>query len=201
MTDVPLKCDCGAFRAVVRRAGPRHGNRVVCYCAWCQAFARYLGREAEVLDEHGGTDVYQVSPGRLEILQGKDQLAGVHLSRQPTLRWHTACCRSPIGNTLDSNRLPFIGLIHTAIDTSGVAGGLDQLIGPVRGRVNGGSAYGDTSGLRIHKSAPPGAYWRVIKLMAWGRLSGEYKNSPLFDRESGKPVIEPSRQKNFVSEH
>lgn len=192
MADVPLQCSCGQFRAVVHRAGKRHGNRVICYCRDCQAFAKFLGRQDEILDAHGGTDVYQVSPGRLEILAGIEHLACVHLTEQPTLRWYTDCCRSPIGNTLATSRLPFIGLIHSCIDTSGVEGGLDALIGPVRARVNGGGARGDTSGLDIHDSAPISLYWHFGRMVLASKLSGEWKNSPLFDRQTGRPIVKPA---------
>jgi len=191
MHDVQLKCSCENFRAVLHRAGKGHGNRCICYCADCQAFAHFLGRECEILDRNGGTDVYQASPGRLEILDGLQRLSCVHLTEKPTLRWFTDCCRTPIGNTLNSNTLPFIGLIHNCIDVSGMEGGLDSLLGPVRARVNGGGAKGDTEGLSIHRSAPVSLYWRFGKMVLGAKLTGEHRKSPLFDRETGKPVAEP----------
>ena len=146
-----------------------------------------------MLDGNGGTDIYQASPGRLEILEGREQLACVHLTDQPTLRWFLNCCKSPLGNTLNTNKLPFIGLIHTCIDDSDAEGGLDALIGPVRARVNGDGATGNVEGLRIHRTAPISLYWRFAKMALGARLSGEYKQSPLFDRETGKPVVKPFR--------
>ena len=193
MTDLALKCDCGAFRGVLRRAGPRHGSRVVCYCKSCQAFAHFLGHAETVLDANGGTDVYQVSPGRLEILQGAEKLACVHLTRAPTLRWYADCCRAPIGNTLNTNRLPFIGLIHTCIDSAESPGGLDALIGPVRARLNGESATGDTANLEITEGTPISLYWRFGKLVLMTKLRGEHKRSPLFDRDTGLPIVKPIR--------
>jgi hypothetical protein len=194
MTEIRLKCRCDSFRALLHRAGKRHGNRCVCYCADCQAFAKYLGREDEILDRNGGTDIYQASPGRLEILRGIDRLVCVHLTEHPTLRWYTDCCKSPIGNTLNSNRLPFIGLIHSCIDVSNVEGGLDTLIGPVRARVNGSGARGDTRGLNIHRSAPLSLYLRFGRMVIASKLNGEYKRSPFFDRDTGKPIVLPLRQ-------
>ena len=194
MTEVMLRCACGAFGAVLHRAGTRHGNRCVCYCTDCQNFAAYLGREEEMLDAHGGTDIYQASPGRLEILQGREHLACVHLTDKPTLRWFTNCCRSPVGNTLNSNRLPFIGVIASAIDTSAIPGGLDELIGPIRARVNGAGAKGEVGELGIHQSAPLSLYWRFGRMVLAAKFSGEYRKSPLFDPESGRPIVKPIRQ-------
>ncbi len=193
MADIPIRCDCGEFRGVLHRAGPRHGSRVVCYCKSCQAFAHFLGRSEDVLDKNGGTDVYQASPGRLEIRQGQELLACVHLTKAPTLRWYTDCCRSPIGNTLNTNRLPFIGLIHSCIDTTEPSGGLDALIGPVRARLNGESASGDTSGLEIEHGTPLALYWRFGMLVLMTKLRGEHRKSPLFNRETGQPVVNPTR--------
>ena len=118
MTDLLIRCQCGAVRAVLHRAGPRHGNHCACYCQGCQNFARYLGREAEILDPNGGTDIYQASPGRLEILQGKEHLACVHLTERGALRWYTDCCKSPLGNTLATSNVPFIGLLTWSFDVS-----------------------------------------------------------------------------------
>ena len=50
-----LRCQCGAIRGHV--ALPAKTVRAICYCRDCQAFARYLARAGDVLDEHGGTDI------------------------------------------------------------------------------------------------------------------------------------------------
>ena len=109
--DVPLRCDCGQVRAVARGLSPSKGNRLVCYCNDCQAFAFYLDRAVDVLDEHGGTDIFQVAPCRIEILDGADQLRCIRLKERGLLRWFTACCRTPVGNTLGSIQSPFVGVI------------------------------------------------------------------------------------------
>src|SRR5687767_6325224 len=50
-----LRCQCGAIRGYV--ALPAKTVRAICYCRDCQAFARYLERAGDILDEHGGTDI------------------------------------------------------------------------------------------------------------------------------------------------
>jgi hypothetical protein len=178
---------------VVNGVGKRNGNRCACYCGSCQAFAHYLGRGEEILDANGGTDIYQVAPQRLEILEGREHLACVHLTKKPTLRWYTSCCKTPLGNTLNTHKLPFIGLIHNCIDASGIEGGLDAVVGPVRARVNGTDAIGDTRGLDLHETTPAAVYWRFAKFALPSRLSGAYKKSPLFDPETGRPIVKPIR--------
>lgn len=193
LTDIPIRCSCGKLQGKLRGASPRSGNHVICHCKDCQNFARYLGRADDVLDKWGGTEVYQASPGRLELTSGVDQLACVHLTEQPTLRWYANCCKTPLGNTLATNKLPFIGLIHAALDASAFPGGLDSVIGPVRARVNGSDATGNTSEIKLYKSAPFGVYLRFFKVLLASKFSGNYRKSPLFDPATGRPVVKPIR--------
>ena len=93
----PLQCRCGTLKGVI--ANPRSGNRVVCYCRDCQAFAYFLGREADVLDELGGSEVVQILPRNLTFTQGVETLACLRLTENGLLRWYAACCSTPIGNT------------------------------------------------------------------------------------------------------
>ena len=61
--DHPLQCRCGTIKAVIHNA--EASNRGVCYCKDCQAFAHFLGRPTEILDERGGTEVAQILPKNL----------------------------------------------------------------------------------------------------------------------------------------
>jgi len=53
----PLRCQCGLVQGKV---DVRHSVRAVCYCKDCQASARFLGREAEILDRFGGTEIIRL---------------------------------------------------------------------------------------------------------------------------------------------
>ena len=66
--DIPLCCRCGHVRGIVSEFLPARAFRLVCYCKDCQAFARFLDR-ADVLDAAGGTDIVQMPPGRVDLLQ------------------------------------------------------------------------------------------------------------------------------------
>ena len=81
-TDLTLRCSCGEFEGVLRGASPENGTHGICYCNDCQAFAHFLGRATEILDDHGGTDIYQTSPARLKFTKGKDRVACVTLTPQ-----------------------------------------------------------------------------------------------------------------------
>ena len=119
--DVPLRCACGTVRGVARGLSPTRGHRVVCYCDDCQRFAHFLGAAQTILDPHGGTDIFQTSPARLEITAGGDLLACLRLRpRSNVLRWYAGCCRTPIGNTPADPRFVLVGVIHACMDFAAV---------------------------------------------------------------------------------
>src|SRR5262249_10631143 len=107
--DLPLRCRCGHVRGVASEISSSTGCRVLCYCKDCQAFARFL-ELADVLDAAGGTDIFQMPPGRVKLSAGMDAVRCLRLSNRGIYRWYTDCCRTPIGNTAGP-RVPLIGLI------------------------------------------------------------------------------------------
>ena len=109
--DLPLRCRCGRMRGVASDVSPSTGFRFVCYCKDCQAFARFLER-ADVLDPAGGTDIFQMPPGRVRLTAGTDALRCLRLSNK-VLRWYTNCCRTPIANTAARPHFPVIGVVHS----------------------------------------------------------------------------------------
>jgi len=190
LSDLSLACRCGTVRGIVHGVSPESGNRVVCYCRYCQRFPEELGCADEVLDAHGGTEVFQTSPARLEITEGLEQLACLRLTRNGVFRWYTACCNTPIGNTLPTSKIPFVGLIHSFFRPGERS--LEEVLGPVRARVNGKSAKGDRNDIDAHDAVPLSVLLRVYwKLLVW-RLRGDHKRSPFFD-SLGAPVAKPQR--------
>ncbi|HSG64581.1 MAG TPA: DUF6151 family protein [Gammaproteobacteria bacterium] len=188
MTDVRIACECGKLQGLVRDVSPRAGNRLVCYCDDCQAYAEYLGSADRVLDAHGGTEIFQISPAAVGFTTGTEHLACLRLTPNGVLRWYASCCNTPIGNTLPTRQIPYIGVVRVSLDPAGRS--LDDLLGPVRAGVNGRFARGDRSQIDAHDRAPLGMLVRVVsKLLMW-RLRGDHERSPLFDR-SGRPVVEP----------
>lgn len=189
-TDLRIRCQCGRFGGIAKEISPSVGNRVVCYCDHCQAFAHALDAAATTLDEHGGTDIFQMSPARLSFTRGLDQLACLRLTAHGPYRWYAACCNTPIGNTVPNAQLPFVGLIHTCIDTEGQS--LDATLGPVRARVMTRFARGGPiPGGRVHNGFSlriiVATLWRVLR---W-RLNGDHRHSPFFDPATGTPVADP----------
>ena len=181
----PLRCACGSVSGSV--ANPHRANRVICYCRDCQAFARFLGREAEVLDARGGSQVIQTLPRNVSIERGLEQLACVRLSEKGLLRWYAACCRSPIGNTLPTAKMSFVGLVSTCVETPEAPA--EAAFGPVRCCVNTEGAIGEA------KPAPVAVgtliRWFIVTTLL-ARLRGDWRTNPFFDVETDRPIARPT---------
>lgn len=177
----PVQCRCGAFRA--RLEGHGLHNRVICYCANCQAFARALDKASETLDVQGGTEVVQLAQTRLRFEQGEEQLAVLRLGENGMLRWYASCCATPIGNTMLNPKMPFIGLVHTCLDPAR----MDKDFGTEVSVVNVKSALGKP---KPRARGFLGVLMRLVRISAGSRFRGSWRGSPLFD-ESGNPRVTP----------
>jgi hypothetical protein len=71
-------------RGLASGISPSSGFRFVCYCKDCQAFVRFLERP-DVLDPAGGTDIFQMPPGRVKLTAGTDALRCLRLSDKGVL--------------------------------------------------------------------------------------------------------------------
>jgi hypothetical protein len=179
-----LQCRCGTVKGYLSHTTPV--NRCVCYCRDCQAFAHFLGKADEILDAQGGTDVVQTRPANLTFTHGQDALACMRLTPKGLLRWYAACCNTPIGNTVANYRMPFVGLVHSCLESTGPS--LDQSFGPVRARVNTKSAKGEVpsgSGGMMSAILP------FIALVARPLIDGSYKRTPFFSADTGAPIVTP----------
>jgi hypothetical protein len=128
-------------RGVASDVSPSSGFRFVCYCKDCQAFSRFLKRP-DVLDPAGGTDIFQMPPGRVKLIAGTDAVRCLRLSNKGVLRWYTDCCRTPIGNTAASPRFPVIAVVHSFMVHAGNDAFLDEVLGPPLCRIYERSAVG-----------------------------------------------------------
>src|SRR5713226_4481912 len=117
--NVQLKCNCGALRGVASGISKSSGNRIVFMCDDCQAYAHFLGRAKEILDDNGGTDVFPVTPSNLKITHGIENLKCLRLTDKGMIRWYAGCCKTPIANSMPSPRAPFAGVIHTIMNHAG----------------------------------------------------------------------------------
>ncbi|MEO8877952.1 MAG: DUF6151 family protein [Polyangiaceae bacterium] len=186
-SELPLRCKCGNVRGAMHDAAASTGNRLVCYCQSCQAFAKFLDR-TDVLDKNGGTDIYQMAIGRVEITQGKDQLRALRLSAKGLIRWYADCCRTPIGNTVGP-KLPFIGLILAFVDPSVGASARDAALGGSRGSIHTKDAVGEGGSLLVERGSA-GILLRSARLMFGWWVTGK-GSSVFFDSKTGAAVSTP----------
>ena len=180
----PIQCQCGALKGELTRTGRE--LRCVCYCKDCQAYARFLNREADVLDSDGGSDVIQTSPSQLRFSQGLHHLACMRLTDKGMLRWYASCCNTPIGNTATSHKMPFVGLLHNCLASTPEA--LTAAFGPVIIYVNGKSS---PSNPKPQDKGLLKAIARVALMMLRARLNGSYKQAAFFDADTGRPILTP----------
>ena len=190
-TDLAIRCECGSLRGVLRGVSGANGNRIVCYCDDCQSFAHFLGRADQILDPHGGTDIFQTSPARLEISAGTDRLVCMRLTSGGLVRWYADCCKTPIGNTLATRQVPFVGMIHSCTDPASAGGSRNEAMGPIRARVHGRFATGDRSQLDAHDKAPASMLLRFASILVKARLRGDHARSPFFDAKTGALTATP----------
>jgi hypothetical protein len=180
----PLQCRCGILKGSV--SNPRSASRVVCYCKDCQAFAHFLGRDADVLDERGGSDVIQALPRNVTFAQGTEALACVRLTQKGLLRWYAGCCNTPIGNTSATPKISYVGLVHICLENPDTP--LQDAFGPVRAWFHTNSARGTPKPRQA--GLGPVAFW-VIATLLKARLNGDYRHTPFFRADTGAPVVSP----------
>jgi Family of unknown function (DUF6151) len=79
----PLRCRCETLKGYVSH--PEKVSRGVCYCKDCQAYAHFLGKTGDILDEMGGTDVVATLPEYVAFTQGFEALACMSLTARRSL--------------------------------------------------------------------------------------------------------------------
>jgi hypothetical protein len=182
--DFPVRCRCGQLEGQLTFT--ERAARAVCYCRDCQAFARFLGNPERILNELAGTDIVATSPRFLRIVRGKEQLRCMSLSEKGLLRWYTACCRTPIGNTPRDPKLSYVGLVHSCLAGSPIE--LDAAFGPNKVAINTASANGTVN------STPWSTFRAVLKIMrnvGGSRLSGKYRDNLFFMPGTAETVVTP----------
>ncbi|MFD2205653.1 DUF6151 family protein [Kiloniella antarctica] len=189
MVEVPLKCSCGKVKGTAYNVSPDNGTRVVCYCKSCQDFANSLENNKTTLNDHGGTDIFQITPAQVEITHGRAQLRCLRLSEKGTYRWYTDCCKTPVGNMAGPG-LPFIGVVHTFMDDGD---NRDKYLGPVKYSVmeKDASPKSNLPKAKISSNKfPPGLLLTIIPRMILNKIRG--RNQPnAFFQPDGTPVSPP----------
>jgi len=178
-------CECGAVSGVVEQANPRVGDHVVCCCSDCRDLARLFGKEARILEEHGGTPLYQGRCARMHIHSGRDRLASLHMTEQATTRWYASCCATPLFNTWKTGRVPYVTTLLGNCDRVRV----DRLLGAPIGYIFAEEATGDVGDLP--KMSMASLMRRFLSRMIKDILSGDRRRGELFDARTFEPIAQP----------
>jgi hypothetical protein len=109
----------------------------------------------------------------------------MRLTPKGLLRWYAGCCRTPIGNTLATPKLSFIGLLHSFLEGTTP---LDESVGPVTAWVHTDAAIGSPKPKEAGRGRVAAWFFRTV-LKA--RFNGDYKLTPLFRLDTGSPVVNP----------
>ncbi|HET6526686.1 DUF6151 family protein [Sphingopyxis sp.] len=184
-SDLSFACDCGTVTGTLQVISGG-GDHVVCHCTDCQKLTHHLGHAERLLDAHGGTALYQTRCAHMRIDTGRDQLACLHLTDAPTLRWYAACCRTPLFNTFKNGKLPFITILIAACDPA-----RRTVFGPPRGHLFTQDATGDAS--HLPKMGTPTLMRRFFVRAIKDIVSGDRRRSPLFDAKTLEPIAQPHR--------
>jgi hypothetical protein len=187
MDALTLTCACGITEWCIVETSPRLGIRYICHCDDCQAFAYFTGLAHAILDVNGGTDAYQLPASRLNIISGKDALSCIRMTSGPLLRWYCNHCKTPVANTYGTSKLSFLSLPLSAAPPQAR---LDAL-GPSSGHVWTKFGTGDLSAVRQVNIAA--MLWRMGSRIIAARITGDFRDNPLFDRKTSRPIAIPRR--------
>ena len=181
-----FSCACGTVAGTITDVGPKQGDYVYCHCTDCQAVPKLLGAEERILERAAGTALYQIRCARLSFASGKDKLAGVHMTDQPTLRWYASCCDTPLFNTYANGKLPYTTILLANCDRAGRAA-----LGEPRGHLHLADAPDETTDLKPMSMAAllRSFFKRLVKDIA----SGDRRRNPLFDPKTLEPIATPRR--------
>lgn len=187
---VNLKCACGNVKGELNIV-PKTYFHVQCLCCDCQNFAHYLRQQNTLLDEHGGTELFQTYPAHIKITKGEEHITCVQSYEKGLYRWHTQCCNTPIGNTMTSPKVPFIGIpvnfMHFSSEQE-----KNAVLGPITLKAFGKYAVGGISNMPedAHEKLPLSFMPKVLGFMLKGFLGKKYTPSPFF--KDGKPITKAS---------
>jgi hypothetical protein len=174
---VELECLCGAVKGNIKVVSGSFFH-VHCLCCDCQSFASHLNNKKNILDGHGGSELFQTYPEFMMITAGQDNISGVQLKNKGIYRWHTICCNMPIANTMSSAKIPFVGVSVKLMKFSNEQEKIDTL-GPVILKAFGKYSIGEIPN-DVHPKFPLSFMPKIIGFMLKGAFGKRNSPSPFF---------------------
>lgn len=171
--DLSFACTCGTLRGTLRGASPQNGTRAECFCYDCRAAEVFVGGPDPA---PGAVQLYQTLPCRVRLDDGADQLAVFAFGAKGPLRWYAKCCGATLCLT---GRSPKVSFASFRTDRLSDPAALD----PIRAR----AFVRKANGKRGHEGLA-GFIWGFASRTLAALLSGQWKDTPFFDVESGATV-------------
>ena len=175
---VPLECSCGSVKGTLKIV-PKSSFHVHCLCCDCQDFASHLNNKENILDEHGGSELFQTYPAFMEITEGKNNIAVIQLREKSLYRWHTTCCNMPLANTMTSSKTPFIGVSVKLMQFDNEQE-KNKVLGPVIMKAFGKYSLGEKP-MDVHEKFPISFMPKIMFFMLKGMFTKKNKPSPFFN--------------------
>jgi hypothetical protein len=182
-TIIDLSCMCGTVKGKLNVVKGSFFH-IHCLCCDCQSFATHLNNKEKILDEHGGTELFQTYPAYMEITDGQENIGCVQLREKGLYRWHTKCCNMPLANTMRSSKLPFVGVSVKLMQFNSDQEKM-EILGPVSMKAFGKYSIGKMP-TDVHPKFPLSYMPKIIGFMLKGMLGKKNSPSPFF--KDGAPV-------------
>ena len=146
-----------------------------------------MGNEDRILDEFGGSEIFQTYPAYIKISEGSDKIACLQLKENSLMRWYTSCCKTPVANTMTTSKTPFAG-VSVKLMRFKSEQDKQKILGPVILKAFGRSARGKKPA-DAHDNFPITFMPRILKFMLIGFIGSKFQPSPFF--ANGVSVVKP----------
>ena len=114
---IPFACRCGSVRGTL---DPSDGVHVRCFCRSCRGAARLAGAPDP---KGGGVPLFQTSPHRMTIAQGRALLDPFRFGpRSIVRRWRATCCGDVLFSSGDGPFWGVIGPVDRILEDAGALG-------------------------------------------------------------------------------
>jgi len=187
---INLQCLCGTVKGTLK-VDVKSQLHIQGLCCDCQNFAGHLNNKEHILDAHGSFELVQTYPAHMTIDEGKDKICATQLTAKGIVRWSTSCCNMPLANTLNSSKIPFVGIPVQLMQFTSEQNKQD-ILGPITMKAFGKYAIGDIP-KGAHHTFPKSYLPKIMAFMLKGFILRKNTPSPFFN---GK---EPVAKINILS--
>jgi hypothetical protein len=174
--DTRFSCSCGTISGHIRNLSAETARRALCFCPDCRAAERFLGQPDPGGD---GVPLAQLAPADIVFETGLEHLAVMRLYPTGLMRWYADCCKAPLFNTVATPMVCFATILLNRLEHP-------ERAGPVRAK-----AFVPRPGKKPRHQGARHLIWPVLARSLSALMTGAWRDTPFFDRATGKPVRVP----------